>query len=280
MPRWLAFFLLISGVYASWGCGGSKQEGQGEEVAAREIKPLRSQRCEDGDSEELLDASGDGYANVRHVVENGRRRCTEIDLNLDKRVDVTRKLDESGNIVFEQHDFDFDGRLDQQVFFEGGRIARREIDTNFDRMVDTWVWCEGSLVAKLERDRRHTGRVDTWEEYQSGLLASARYDDNNDGKPERWETYRAGRLSEIAYDTNNDGKPERRDEIDAADADSPLEPVSCDGGKLPEQASARAAAASSGGESSDEAGESESESEAGEDGADDAAGDESAEEEQ
>ena len=62
--------------------------------------------------------------------------------------------------VREEHDFDFDGRLDQITYFENGQRVRLELDTNFDERTDTWLWCENGRVSRAERDRlRHGLRV-------------------------------------------------------------------------------------------------------------------------
>ena len=43
-----------------------------------------------GDRDTLVDANGDGYANIRHVFDGSTEKCTELDLNFDGRVDMTR----------------------------------------------------------------------------------------------------------------------------------------------------------------------------------------------
>lgn len=242
MLRSLAVFALISLVYA---CGGAPQKGAAVKPSdvARESTPLKRRAC-DGDAERLVDVNADGYANLRHVSEDSRPVCTEIDLNLDGRVDVTRVFDAAGTTSFEQYDLDFDGRLDQHSFYEAGKLVRKEIDTNFDRMVDTWVWCDGPYLGRMERDRHRRKRVDTWEDYQRGLLSAAAYDDDNDGRAERWEKYRAGRLIEVAFDTNQDGKPDRAESSSALGGSGVApEPVSCDGEDLPHDPAPKQAAA-------------------------------------
>ena len=192
MPRWLRFSRTVLYICALSACGGSQKPSGPNVAEARKVEPLRRKSC-DGDSEKLVDVNGDGLADLRHVFVGKTEACTEIDLNFDGHIDLTRKFDDHGQITFEQFDLDFDGKLDQQSFYESGKLARKEIDTNFDRMIDTWMWCDGPYLGKLERDRHHHGRVDTWEQYRTGLLENAEYDDNTDGHVERWESYRGGR---------------------------------------------------------------------------------------
>ena len=213
-------------------CGGAQvADPQNAQDVAREVEPLTRQSC-DGDQEKLVDANGDGRANIRHVFDGGKEVCAEIDMNFDGRADVTRIFDDSGQIAREQHDFDFDGRVDQDALYAGGKLTEKHLDTNFDKLVDTWVWCDGAYITRLERDRHHTGRVDTWEKYQNGMLVAVSYDDNNDGRVERWENYRAGKLDEIILDGDLDGKPDTTEKHKGDP--TPLEPVSCDGSRLPE----------------------------------------------
>jgi hypothetical protein len=226
--------------FGAGACGGAKPtDVKDPSDLARPIEPMVRDTC-DGPNERMVDVNGDGRANIRHVSDGPRELCAEIDLNFDGRVDITRMFGEDGKIAREQHDFDFDGRLDQMSFYEGGVLVRKQLDTNFDSMSDTWVWCTGPMIARLERDRHHSGRVDTWEQYQSGLLSAVHYDHNNDGRPDRWETYKGGLLTEIANDMDLDGKPDRAEKVESAGAGQALEPVSCNGLPLPKDAEDKA----------------------------------------
>lgn len=192
----------------------------------QEREPCRGSATETA----ALDVDGDGSPDIYHVTKDGRRHCSQYDMNFDGNVDVVRFYEDDGETTRrEEHDFDFDGRLDQISFYEGGVLARKELDTNFDRRVDTWMWCEGGLVARAERDRHNTGAPDTWEVYEGGRLAQARYDDNNDGRPEKIEVFEDGRLAYIVYDSDQDGEEDEREEIRRADAGQPDPPISCDG---------------------------------------------------
>ena len=228
-------FIALLGVPVGFGCGGSElpDAASADDVVAREVYEIRRRVCQ-GERNALADTDQDGRANVRTAFIGEQRACEELDLNMDGRVDVTRLYNEQGQLWLEQHDFDFDGRLDQQAVYEGGKLVRKELDTNFDKVVDTWVWCEGPLIARLERDRHHTGRVDTWETYERGRLASVVYDDNNDGNVERWETYKDGLLATVAVDTDLNGQPDTPEPKAILDAGGPsVDPVSCDGSPLP-----------------------------------------------
>jgi hypothetical protein len=214
-------------------CASVARQGR---LQPRTIERLKRVACE-GDSERLSDANGDGWADLRHVFEGEREVCNEVDLNFDHRADATRLFDDQARLTLEQLDLDFDGRIDQQVFYEAGKPMRKELDTNFDRMTDTWLWCDGPYLGRLERDRGKKGQVDTWEQYKNGFLADARYDDNRDGQPERWERYAAGVLTEVSEDNDLDGKADRSSKL-VAEGRAP-EAMSCDAGWM-EKASEQA----------------------------------------
>ncbi|MEM7448705.1 MAG: hypothetical protein AAF355_10730 [Myxococcota bacterium] len=217
---------------------GSSSSGSGA-LHGGTSDEVESKSCEGGRLQSV-DVNNDGVDDIRHrVADDGRRRCTEFDMNYDGTFDITRFYDLDGvTVLREQHDFDFDGRLDQLSFYQDGQLARKELDTNFDSVIDTWLWCSSGRVSRAERDRDYNGRPDVWEQYQEGIISEVRYDNDNDGKPERWEIFSGGRLVEMHYDTNADQRPDRRD---AVSGDSPLardEAVFCEVQTAPSSRSA------------------------------------------
>mgnify|MGYP002176838025 CR=1 FL=1 len=222
-------FLCLMGIVA---CGGSNDGsgiGEQNEVLQGSRGDVSVREACVGRGEELAtDVNNDGVPDIRHVMSNGTRICTEIDMNFDGRTDVTRFYDADGQTpIREEHDFDFDGRMDQIAYFEAGDLSRKELDTNFNSRIDTWMWCEEGRVSRAERDRTNDGDVDTWEVYERGYLTEARYDDNNDGQPEKWEVFRNGRLTEVRYDTDRDGQPDRAEEIPADQAGQAEDRLGC-----------------------------------------------------
>jgi hypothetical protein len=253
-PGLMALFTTTAGL----GCGGATEAAKPGATSGLELgrraTPLERADCE-GDQDLLTDANGDGRANIRHVMRNGRRHCSEIDINFNGRADVIRFYENGDVVLREQHDFDFDGKLDQDTFYAGGRVERKELDTNFDNVVDTWLWCDGGQLSRLERDRRRTGRVDTWELYEQGQLVEVRYDENNDGLPERWELYRGGKLRTVKFDTNGDGHPDLEEPGMSESMVDTSAPIRCDV-VVPEQfarTGGGAAAGAEGGSSDGEA---------------------------
>src|SRR6187431_1438751 len=116
MLRAPAVWFVISTACATLGagsvaCGGSAHKGNTTPgPVARASTPLLRKACGEG-KDRLLDLDGDGYANVREVSKDGHKACSEIDLNLDGRVDITRRFADDGRVSSEVHDLDFDGKL-------------------------------------------------------------------------------------------------------------------------------------------------------------------------
>lgn len=221
----LGFFLLACG-------GGNEGSGVGDRrttpSGSRTDERVRELCVGEGANVQAVDVNNDGTPDIRHVLANGQRRCTEIDMNFDGRVDVVRFFEADGRTILrEEHDFDFDGRFDQIAIYENGQLTHKELDTNFNDRIDTWLWCQEGRVTRAERDRRNSGRVDTWEVYDRGVLTEARYDDDNDGEPEKFEIFREGRLVEIRYDTDRDGNPDRAEEVVAEQAGQAEAPLLC-----------------------------------------------------
>ncbi|MBN8615994.1 MAG: hypothetical protein J0L92_35715, partial [Deltaproteobacteria bacterium] len=213
-------------------CGGGDEEMPRSDVpqGSRGETAIREQCNGEG---RAVDVNNDGSPDIRHVARGGVDRCIQFDMNFDGMVDITRFFDEDGRtIVREEHDFDFDGRLDQISYFENGEIVRSELDTNFDNRIDTWLWCQSNLLERSERDRRHNGRPDTWEFFQAGLITEARYDENNDGEPDRWEMFTTGRLSQVRRENPNGGDPLVED-IPSDSAGGTQEVLTCDGSTPP-----------------------------------------------
>ncbi|GAB4367070.1 MAG: hypothetical protein Kow009_03870 [Spirochaetales bacterium] len=85
----------------------------------------------------------------------------EFDRNKDGRVDQRMILDEKGNKLYEELDYNFDDRMDDLCFYSNGVLQKEWVDTNFDGNIDLWVYVrEGVYVDRYERDTDFDGIVD------------------------------------------------------------------------------------------------------------------------
>jgi hypothetical protein len=231
--RKLGILASLIALGASGACGPKASDGTTTAEERRTApQPIAAMDCKGG-SEQNVDVNNDGKPDITHHTSGDKRLCSVMDLNFDGRTDLLRFYADDGvALKVEQHDYDFDGHIDDQVFFKAGAVTHKELDTNFDGLIDTWMWCKGPLVEKAERARRRPGRVDTWEVYTGGQLSEIQYDENGDGRVEKWELFSDGALTEVRIDSTGDGKPDRTDPAGGG-SDQRDKQVSCDGTSIP-----------------------------------------------
>ena len=190
------------------GCGGAAAEEARRAELPEQAQALQGgtnmdNRCSsDGPGFEIseYDTSGDEYPDVRKVflrvgeppLQNLILVCRESDLNADGTRDVVRYYTDEGRPLREESDRDFDGRMDQIIFFEGGRISRMERDTVGNGMVDEKIFYEGGRPLRSERDMAARSTSSEW-------------------KPDRWEYYEEGRMVRMGVDLDGDGRVDRWD---------------------------------------------------------------------
>lgn len=112
------------------------------------------------------DENGDGKAD-QWVEELGDEHFkVTMDRNFDGYVDYSLVYHASGNKIYEELDFNYDGEMDDFYFYQSGVLDRRTVDTNYDGQVDLWVFLyEGVYIWKVERDTDFNGEVDYVKEY-------------------------------------------------------------------------------------------------------------------
>ena len=109
-----------------------------------------------------------------------------MDLNHDSKIDVWRYFnEETGAVVKEELDLDFDNKIDRTDYFIGGLVRRSEFDFQFDERADIIKSYDetGQLIA-VESDQNGDGVIDYWEYYRNGVIEKIEKDTNKDGKPD------------------------------------------------------------------------------------------------
>jgi len=119
----------------------------------------------------------------------------EWDINHDGATDVWQFFGDGGELEQEEMDLDWDGRIDQIVFYENGQIAKKEESTNFDgRMTVRKLYDNQGAISVIEMDTDADEALDTWEFYEAGKLVRIGRDTNKDGREDLFtepsETYR------------------------------------------------------------------------------------------
>lgn len=149
-----------------------------------------------------LDRNNDQKADIVNIykkVKNAEGQEDEqlfikiIDLNLDGKHDVYRFYDDSGAVLKEELDLDFDGKIETTDHYLGGLVVKKEIDSQFDEKTDLWKYYDDKgVLIKLEEDQDGDGRIDYWESYTGGVLERVEKDTDRDGRPDVFK--RAGDL--------------------------------------------------------------------------------------
>jgi hypothetical protein len=123
--------------------------------------------------------------------------CKQVDLDHNGKKDYVARFDESGALLTEEYDFDFDGVFDARVHYDK-KTHRKFL---------------------VERETGYDKKPDVWEKYDSEeRIESVRRDTNLDGKPDSWEHYRNGILEKIQWDDDFDGIVDRQEEAKSASA--------------------------------------------------------------
>jgi len=142
----------------------------------------------------VTSAVGSPLANVRRVYavginqKDGKRviRCREADTNLDGVKDLIRTYNEKGELLAEQGDSNYDGKIDIWLQFVRNKVARADLDHNGDGKVDEHKEFVGGVLSRAQRDTNYDGRMDSWEVYEEGRLNRIGSDLDGDEKVDRW----------------------------------------------------------------------------------------------
>jgi hypothetical protein len=130
--------------------------------------PLMTERKqEDGLTIQELDFNTDGTPDVyNHFRERSNSRLLvkkEVDLNWDGKLDIRTFFDDSGTIMKEEMDGDFDGMVEWVDHYQGGIRVMSEIDTDIDGTFDLFRFYENEKVRRKEQDTNSDGSIDFWQ---------------------------------------------------------------------------------------------------------------------
>lgn len=163
-----------------------------------EIKTAARQQAPAGEEVKEFDLNHDKktdvWVHLRRIddpakpgAKNELTALKEMDINFDGKVDIWKYFNDKGEMVKECFDLDFDGRLDECVFYENGVVVRKELDLNFDGKPDLFKFYEKGKLVRKEKSSKGDGRIDTWEYYENEELDRIGTDTNGDGQVEVWQ---------------------------------------------------------------------------------------------
>lgn len=110
----------------------------------------------------------------------------DIDLTWDGNIDIWRYFSDAGQVVKEEWDTDFDGKIDEVRQFEDGVIVRSERDRNNDGRFDVIRYYKQGKLERKESDTNDDGRVDRWEYFNGNVLERVGVDKDHDGSIDTW----------------------------------------------------------------------------------------------
>jgi len=90
----------------------------------------------------------------------------EADRNSDGNVDYRIFNDAKGRKVYEEYDYDYDGRMDDFYYYKEGQLDREEIDSDSNGKIDVWiVLYQGKYIRRIEQDKDGDGKPDAITDY-------------------------------------------------------------------------------------------------------------------
>lgn len=110
------------------------------------------------------DKNGDGKTDMREWMNGSLNVKTEEDTDLDGKVDVWRKYDAKGTLIFEMYDSDKNGTPNEFTTLLSGRLTvMKESDQNEDGRVDRRMVCEWGSRRLPDRTEM-PGYIPLWRE--------------------------------------------------------------------------------------------------------------------
>lgn len=130
-----------------------------------------------------------------------------LDADSDGKPELIRYVDpESGLLIRQEQDRNYDGVIDTWSDYEWGAIVARVLDSNDDGNPDVWERYESDRVISREIDRDDDGVRDAFFRYQGDSLVDERHDATNDGKIDLIIVYESGWRVRSEEDHDRDGR--------------------------------------------------------------------------
>ncbi|MFQ5850510.1 MAG: hypothetical protein ACE5JU_07970 [Candidatus Binatia bacterium] len=133
------------------------------------------------------------------------------DVNRDGVPDLWITYDplKPGEVIRQEEDTNWDGRVDTWSYFTNAKLIRREVDSDGDGRGDRFFVYKNESLVREERDGRGDGHPSFRAIYERGRLAKVEKDLNQDGKMDLWVYYDIEQPEEVTAieerDLNGDG---------------------------------------------------------------------------
>ena len=138
-------------------------------------------------------------------------KVTGIDLNGDGILDEKWTHAPSGTVMKSELDRNLDGKIDYIVHFDRhGLLATAESDDNFDGVFETKIRFHLNNIETAEVDTDGDGYRDLVSHYTNGILSSVDFVNPATALNLRVEYYKLGKITMAELDTNKDGTLDTR----------------------------------------------------------------------
>ena len=132
-------------------------------------------------TEDGIDMNGDGVLDEIWIYKDNRITGTEVDRNLDGKVDVIYNFDRKGVLIVSKQDDNFDEIFESVFRYENGLTQTQESDLNQDGGIDYKAKFKfGNIDEITILGEGHDLRKKR-QKFHMGKLVSAEYDTDGDG---------------------------------------------------------------------------------------------------
>jgi len=132
-------------------------------------------------SEDGMDMNGDGKLDERWIYRDNRISKTEVDRNLDNKIDIVYYFDRKGILKEAKFDENFDGVYETEIKYKNGQPHSKGSDLNQDGNIDYKVSYKYGDVDEIEIIGEGGDLRTKRQKYRMGKLVSAELDSNGDG---------------------------------------------------------------------------------------------------
>ena len=132
---------------------------------------------------------------------------TTNDQNKDGKPDswVWHLSPDNPQVVKEEFDLNFDGKVDVQKIYAAGSLTEVLMDFDFDARFDQHEYYTDGALTKTETSFNPNGKIDTWKFFNQGQLERTEKDTNGDEKPDQWTYHEGTNVVKTGKDYNFDG---------------------------------------------------------------------------
>jgi len=129
-----------------------------------------------------VDYNADGKLDERWFYTNSLPSKTEVDRNLDGKIDFIQDYDRKGLLLSAEFDDNSDGIFESEAYYKDGNIVWQTIDTTGDGFNDYKVKFKFGILNTISFIDQKSKKIIKTQHYELGKLKSTEIDTNSDGE--------------------------------------------------------------------------------------------------